>query len=190
MKAFCLVKLSPMSDSDQKGDLKNKALRSNVEICNGVAHVDRLQPCPRVQVGGRGGKKRDQTGSLTGKERRVHVPVRACPCLTERGCFHAPRPPLPNVSVGRDDKGDPGPSRAREESSVTSFFLRLPVSLIAGLPVKRSRRRKREHRQRPGRQKRRLRLAAVLFCTIRRNANHVAWQRSFYAKRAKLTTKM
>lgn len=42
-----------------------------------------------------------------------------------------------DVPVRRDDKGDPGPSRVREESSIMPF-LRLPISLIAGAPVKRS----------------------------------------------------
>lgn len=41
-----------------------------------------------------------------------------------------------DVPVRRDDKGDPGPSRVWVESSITPF-LRLPVFLIAGLPVKR-----------------------------------------------------
>lgn len=42
-----------------------------------------------------------------------------------------------NVPVRGDDKGDPGPSRVREKSSIMPFLCR-PVSLIARLPIKHS----------------------------------------------------
>lgn len=71
-----------------------------------------------------------------------------------------------NVPVKRNDKGDPGPSRAQEESSIMPL-LRLPISLIAGLPVKRSE----EELVEEGRAQMmtEFSLAALLFCTIGRS---------------------